>query len=111
LPSGLLRDQAMLKLSKAYNERVKEEEGKTAEELIVANVRTEHLTWVLWSPRHKISVFCSMPPHSCCLTFLLVILSQVGKIDPKRHLENDVADLMASNITQCLGAMLDTIVF
>ena len=64
--------QAMLKLSKDYNERVQEEEGKTAEELIVANV---------------------------------------GKIDPKRHLESDVAALMASNIVQCLGAMLDTIVF
>ncbi len=64
--------QAMLKLSKDYNERVQEEEGKTVEELIVANV---------------------------------------GKIDPKRHLESDVAALMASNIVQCLGAMLDTIVF
>ncbi len=62
----------MLKLSKEYHERVTEEEGKTAEELIVANV---------------------------------------GKIDPKRHLENDVAELMASNILQCLGAMLDTVVF
>ncbi len=62
----------MLKLSKDYNERVQEEEGKTAEERIVANV---------------------------------------GKIDPKRHLESDVATLMASNIVQCLGAMLDTIVF
>lgn len=64
--------EAMLKLSKDYNERVQEEEGKTAEERIVANV---------------------------------------GKIDPKRHLESDVAALMASNIVQCLGAMLDTIVF
>ena len=64
--------QAMLKLSKDYNERVQEEEGKTAEELIVAHV---------------------------------------GKVDPKRHLQNDVADLMASNIVQCLGSMLDTIVF
>ena len=39
----------MVKLSKDYNERVIQEEGKTAEELVVANV---------------------------------------GKIDPKRHLEN-----------------------
>ena len=62
----------MLKLSKDYNERVKEEEGKTAEQLLVGNV---------------------------------------GKIDPKRHLDSDVATLMASNIVQCLGAMLDTIVF
>ncbi|KAG7376834.1 26S proteasome non-ATPase regulatory subunit 14 [Phytophthora pseudosyringae] len=35
----------------------------------------------------------------------------VGKLDPKKHLENDVYDLMALNTVQCLGAMLDTIVF
>lgn len=59
-------------LSKAYHERVVEEEGKTAEEIEVMNV---------------------------------------GKVDPKKRLENDVADLMSSNIIQCLGAMLDTVVF
>lgn len=62
----------MVNLSKDYNERVQEEEGKTAEELIVANV---------------------------------------GKVDPKKHLENHVGDLMASNIVQCLGMMLSTVVF
>ena len=62
----------MLQLTKDYNERVKEEEGKTPEEVLVANV---------------------------------------GKIDPKRHLENDLNDLMASNIVQCLGTMLSTVVF
>jgi 26S proteasome regulatory subunit N11 len=35
----------------------------------------------------------------------------VGKIDPKRHLEQHVTDLMASNIVQSLGTMLDTVVF
>jgi 26S proteasome regulatory subunit N11 len=35
----------------------------------------------------------------------------VGKVDPKKHLENDVTDLMAANIVQCLGTMLDTVVF
>lgn len=35
----------------------------------------------------------------------------VGKVDPKKHLETDVYDLMALNTVQCLGAMLDTIVF
>ena len=35
----------------------------------------------------------------------------VGKIDPKRHLENDVSELMSSSIIQCLGMMLDTVVF
>ncbi|CAM9209458.1 unnamed protein product [Chrysoparadoxa australica] len=63
---------SMLHLSKGYNERVLEEEGKTAEEVAVLNV---------------------------------------GKIDPKRHLEAHVSELMASNIVQCLGAMLDTVVF
>lgn len=62
----------MVTLSRDYNERVQQEEGKTAEELIVANV---------------------------------------GKIDPKRHLENNVADLMSMNIVQCLGTMLCTVVF
>ncbi|OQR99130.1 26S proteasome non-ATPase regulatory subunit 14 [Achlya hypogyna] len=64
--------ERMLQLTKAYNERVQEEDEKTAEELIV---------------------------------------STVGKIDPKKHLESDVYDLMALNTVQCLGAMLDTIVF
>lgn len=68
----MLGPQAMLKLSKEYNERVQEEEGKTVDELAVMNV---------------------------------------GKVDPKRHLENDVAELMAANIVQSLGAMLDTVIF
>lgn len=35
----------------------------------------------------------------------------VGAIDPKRHLEASVEELMTSNITQCLGTMLSTVVF
>ena len=62
----------MARLSKEYVVRVKEEEGKTQEEVEVANV---------------------------------------GKIDPKRHLEEDVSELMACSIIQCLGAMIDTVVF
>jgi len=38
-------------------------------------------------------------------------IKNVGKQDPKRHLGEKVAVLMTSNITQCLGAMLDTVVF
>jgi len=38
-------------------------------------------------------------------------VANVGKLDPKKHLETDVEELMASNISQCLGTMLDTIVF
>jgi len=64
--------EKMLKLTTDYNERVKQEEGKTSEEILVDNV---------------------------------------GKIDPKRHLEASVTDLMSSNIIQCLGTMLDTVVF
>jgi len=62
----------LLQLTKQYNERVQEEDEKTADELIVLNV---------------------------------------GKLDPKKHLETDVYDLMALNTVQCLGTMLDTIVF
>jgi len=62
----------MLKLTEDYNERIKQEEGKTTDEITVENV---------------------------------------GKIDPKRHLESSISDLMSSNIIQCLGTMLDTVVF
>jgi 26S proteasome regulatory subunit N11 len=64
--------EKMLQLTTEYNERVKQEEGKTLEQILVDNV---------------------------------------GKIDPKRHLETSVNDLMTSNIIQCLGTMLDTVIF
>jgi 26S proteasome regulatory subunit N11 len=38
-------------------------------------------------------------------------IANVGRLDPKRHLEVDVQSLMASNILQTLSAMLDTVVF
>ncbi|UYV79335.1 PSMD14 [Cordylochernes scorpioides] len=38
-------------------------------------------------------------------------IKHVGRQDPKRHLEEHVDVLMTSNIVQCLGAMLDTVVF
>jgi len=40
-----------------------------------------------------------------------LVVSTVGKLDPKKHLEQSVEDLMTNNITQCLGAMLGTVVF
>lgn len=40
-----------------------------------------------------------------------ILVENVGKIDPKKHLENGVNELMSSNIIQCLGTMLDTVVF
>jgi len=38
-------------------------------------------------------------------------VANVGKIDPKKHLESDVEQLMATNIQQSLGTMLDSIIF
>mmetsp|Transcript_12943 Transcript_12943/g.39925 ORF Transcript_12943/g.39925 Transcript_12943/m.39925 type:complete len:95 (-) Transcript_12943:349-633(-) len=63
---------SMARHSRSYNLRVREEEGKTLEELLVANV---------------------------------------GKVDPKRHLEHGVEDVMAANILQVLGIMLTALVF
>jgi 26S proteasome regulatory subunit N11 len=40
-----------------------------------------------------------------------VEVMNVGKVDPRRHLESDVNDLMSSSIIQCLGTMIDTVVF
>jgi hypothetical protein len=34
-----------------------------------------------------------------------------GQLDPQRHLERDVMELMGSNILNCLGILLDTVVF
>ncbi len=38
-------------------------------------------------------------------------IKNVGKMDPKRHLEENVDDLMANNVTQGLGAMLHSLVY
>eukprot|EP01097_Dermamoeba_algensis_P004168 TRINITY_DN2763_c0_g1_i1.p1 TRINITY_DN2763_c0_g1~~TRINITY_DN2763_c0_g1_i1.p1 ORF type:complete len:310 (-),score=58.82 TRINITY_DN2763_c0_g1_i1:187-1116(-) len=38
-------------------------------------------------------------------------IANVGKLDAKKHLEEGVNALMSENILQCLGAMLDTVVF
>merc|ERR1712107_764275 len=38
-------------------------------------------------------------------------IKNVGKLDPKRHLEEKVDVLMTNNVVQCLGAMLDAVVF
>jgi 26S proteasome regulatory subunit N11 len=44
-------------------------------------------------------------------TPLEIIVSSAGKLDPKKHLEEAVEGLFASNIDQALGSMLDTVVF
>lgn len=38
-------------------------------------------------------------------------IKNIGKQDPKRHLEEKVENFMNGNIVQCLGSMLDAIVF
>ncbi|XKL68893.1 hypothetical protein PGB90_006662 [Kerria lacca] len=38
-------------------------------------------------------------------------IKNVGKQDPKRHLEEKVSSLMSSNIVQCLGGMIDSTIF
>jgi len=38
-------------------------------------------------------------------------IQHVGKLDPKRHLQEDLTKLMTSNINQTLGTMLDTVIF
>eukprot|EP01092_Planopodium_desertum_P009029 TRINITY_DN3846_c0_g1_i3.p1 TRINITY_DN3846_c0_g1~~TRINITY_DN3846_c0_g1_i3.p1 ORF type:complete len:272 (+),score=36.41 TRINITY_DN3846_c0_g1_i3:37-816(+) len=38
-------------------------------------------------------------------------IHKVGKIDPKKHLEEDVAKLMSGSIIQTLGAMIDAVIF
>lgn len=40
-----------------------------------------------------------------------LVVASVGKVDPKRHLESSVEELMTENISQSLGMMLATIVF
>jgi len=45
------------------------------------------------------------------LTKEKLAIQNVGKLDPKRHLQQNVEELMTSNIVQTLGAMVDTIIF
>lgn len=38
-------------------------------------------------------------------------IKNVGKFDPKRHLESNIEDLMNGNIMQILGTMVNTKIF
>jgi len=38
-------------------------------------------------------------------------VANVGKLDPKRHLQQDVEQLMTANIVQSLGSIMDTVIF
>ena len=40
-----------------------------------------------------------------------LIVESAGKVDPQRHLQDKVEELMSANILQCLGTMLNTVVF
>jgi len=40
-----------------------------------------------------------------------LIVQRVGKLDPKKHIEQSLQELTANNITQCLGTMLNTVTF
>jgi len=40
-----------------------------------------------------------------------ILVSTVGQLDPKKHLENCIEELMTQNISQTLSAMLGTVVF
>lgn len=64
--------QDLVKYADGYKKHIDDEETKTAEELLVANV---------------------------------------GKVEPKKRLEAGVRDVLATNIVQCLGTMLATVVF
>ncbi len=45
------------------------------------------------------------------LTKEKLAIHNVGKLDPRRHLAQDVEKLMTANIVQTLGSVLDTVVF
>ena len=39
------------------------------------------------------------------------VVSTVGKLNPKTHLEDTVEEALIQNVSQCLGTMLNTVVF
>jgi 26S proteasome regulatory subunit N11 len=39
------------------------------------------------------------------------VVANVGKMDAKKHLEDNVQQLMSANIVQSMATMLDTVVF
>lgn len=40
-----------------------------------------------------------------------LVVTQVGKMNPKVHLANHIEELMNENVTECLGTMINTVVF
>ncbi len=45
------------------------------------------------------------------LTAEQLVFATVGKVDAKKRIEDAMLRLMSANIVQCLGTMLDTVVF
>lgn len=39
------------------------------------------------------------------------IVSSVGKLNPKTHLMNSIEDTMNKNVMECMGTMINTVVF
>ena len=39
------------------------------------------------------------------------LVAKVGKLDAKKNIDKTVQSLMAKNILQCMGTMLDSVVF
>ena len=85
------------RLSREYISWVQNQEGKTEEEFQVSS-RNSHTYLLLLS----------------LLTVESDAFAQVesvGKIDPKRHLSDRTGQLLADNIVQCLGTMINTVIF
>lgn len=40
-----------------------------------------------------------------------LVVATVGKVDAKKRIEDAMIRLVSANIVQCLGTMLDTVVF
>ena len=95
----------MLDLSKAYNKALEEEKTMTGEQKALKNVGK--LVQLL-------SLSPSLPPSlslSNAHTHTEIFTHTHTLQDPKRHLEEKVESVLTANITQSLGAMLDTVVF
>ena len=39
------------------------------------------------------------------------VVYQVGKLNPKTHLQNEIEETLNTNVVGCLGTMLNTVVF
>lgn len=39
------------------------------------------------------------------------VVSSVGKMNPKNHLSHKIDDTLQENVMECLGTMLNTVVF